>query len=124
MPNLTYKKQFLLLIIWVPIVILIFRFVNNRALASLIASVGFILMPGVFFVREWRVKKHKLHIGALALFLFGAAFPIFLLRVFYWGKEFSSIYFMGLSAAVMHRASSVLYFIMLASTLYHWKSEK
>ncbi len=124
MKSLTYKVQVISLVVWIVAVIFIFKLVADKPTAGLIAGIGFLILPGLFLVAELTGAKRKLHMAALTIFLACSALPIFLLRVFNWGAEFSSLDFYGLSAKFMHRISNYFYIVMLGSAIYHWRRSK
>ena len=124
MLSLNYRSQVVFLVAWVLIVMLIFKVIPDKQIASLFAGGGFIVLPTLFLVEEIRKQRNKAHIAILLIFLFFSAIPIFLLRVLNWGVDFSSINLLGISAEFLHRFANVLYMTILVSAIYHWRRKK
>lgn len=124
MLNIKYRNQVILLVGWILIVIVLFRLVTDKQMASLFAGAGFIILPILFLLSEFKGRRSKVHIATLAFFLVFSALPIFLLRIFNWGTEFNSIYFLGFSAEFLHRTSNIIYLIVLSSATYHWRAKQ
>lgn len=120
MPNISYKTQSFILIVWILVVMALFRFISDRQVAASIAGLGFIVLPTLFLYSEFRSYKRILHIFVLGIFLIAAAMPIFLLRVLNWGSDFSSLDLFGIPATGLHKASNYLYLLMLCSAVYHF----
>ncbi len=130
MKNFSYIKKAVLLILWIPVVVFIFRFISDRHVAALITGIGFILLPtAVLFHENWgnsrRARVTKL---SCVQFLILFAWPIFLLRVFNWETEFNDILFLGVSPAILHQYSSWSYFLMVLAVAFqafmNWRNEK
>lgn len=124
MKNINYKVQVISLVVWIVVVLFIFKFVPDRPTAGLIAGVGFLILPSLFLIAELAGEKRKLHMASLTVFLACSALPIFLLRIFNWGAEFGTLNFYGLSAVLLHRFSNYFYLVMLGSAIYHWRRSK
>ena len=128
MENLRSKKylqQFLILFIWIGVVILIFKIIDDRQVAAVFAGIGFILWPTLFILAELcSQKSNKIHVALLSFFLFANAVPIFLLRVLNWGEDFVNLRLFGIPAQSFHKFSNLLYLIVMASCLFHYFSQK
>ena len=120
--------QFLILAIWVQVVILIFKLIEDRQLAALIAGAGFILWPLVFLIHELinkdKASRSALHtVGCLQFLLLFAA-PLFLLRILNWGVSFNELNLLGVPATQLHRFSNVSYLIMTLAVVYSSYQER
>jgi hypothetical protein len=123
MKPIRFLYQALTLSLWGGIVIAIFYFSDNRQVAAVFAGAGFILVPSVFLLFEAR-RSVKRHFCFLAAFLILAAWPIFLMRLIYWGEAFSELSLIGVPMSLLHRLSSILFVMMIFSALYGEAKEK
>ena len=129
MKKITYFKQTCILVLWIPLVILLFRFISDRQMAALVAGLGFLLLPLFFFGYELSKNKMKswlVVIGCLQFLIF--ALPIFLLRVLNWGIAFNDLFFLGIPASSLHHYSNVSYFALLGVMCFKsyqsWRNKK
>ena len=113
-------------VIWIAIVTMLFKFIPSKQVAGVIAGFGFVLWPTVFLVFELRqTLKDKIYITILTVFLIANALPIFLLRIFNWGADFSELSLFGIPAARFHGASNVMYLMMmLMSAWLYFKNKR
>ncbi len=119
MKSKVYLYQFLVLLFWIVIVILLFKFISEKQVAAVFAGVGFILWPTLIFAYEWNQKpREKIYLGILAIFLVANALPLFLLRVLNWGADFSSLSLFGIPATRFHATSNILYLLVMASCAF------
>jgi hypothetical protein len=113
----SYKNLLILQIIWIFAVILLFSTIPDKKLASIFAGAGFILIPILILISEFqKTEKNKSVIVTVLVFLLISALPIFLLRVFNWSSDFKDLSLLGISADQLHKASNVIYLIMMAVT--------
>lgn len=120
MKFLTHRLQFFILALWIPAVMIIFKLINDRAWASIVAGIGFIFWPALFLILEIYSKnlKSKLHIVGCLQFLILSAIPIFLLRILNWGINFNELSLFGVSAVMFHQFSNISYLIMTIAIAY------
>lgn len=102
-------------VIIVLLVILTFRIVPDRKIASLLASSLF--LGGSFWViwSEVRIRffwKRFSFYGAV-IFLLVSALPIVSLRLLHWDQNFSDIHFLGFSGNDLHQFSNKVFVAML-----------
>ena len=121
-----YRNQLAVFLLWAVCVIVFFKFIPDRQTAALIAGMGFIFLPGLFLFLELRAaQKSKIHIMALCLFLVVSALPIFLLRVIYWGENFSTLTLFGIPATNLHQISNFIFLVVMISCFYNsWILER
>ncbi len=121
-----YLYQFFILFAWIAIVMLLFRLIPEKQVAAIFAGLGFIIWPSLFFTYEWNQKpKDKIYLIILAVFLLACALPIFILRIAYWGADFSSLNLFGIPAARFHATSNILYLLVMLMTLIcYFKAKK
>ena len=124
MEKLNYKVQSVILVVWIFVVMAIFKVIPEKQMASLIAGSGFIIWPVLFLIHEFKSARNKIHIFTNILFLAAAALPIFLLRVMNLGSEFSTLSILGVPAAELHKYSNFFYILVLISALYYWLSPR
>lgn len=114
-----YRFEFFIMALWIIAVILFFKLIPNKQVASLVAGLGFVLIPSVFIFLEFKKAKAAIsHVVILAVFLVLAALPIFLSRILNWGQDFSSLTVFGVPLELIHKYSNGLYIIMMLSALY------
>ena len=118
--------QMEIFIIWIVVVTLLFKFIPSKQIAGAIAGFGFVLWPTLFFILELKQPlRDKIYMTILAVFLLANALPIFLLRIFNWGTEFSELSLLGIPANRFHGVSNVLYLVMmLTSAWLYFKNKK
>ena len=116
---MSYRAQIVVLVLWIFAVTAIFRLVEDRQVASLIAGAGFIVFPAIFLLGEIRNGRRKIHMTVLVFFLVLCALPIFLLRIANWGTDFSQLSLLSLPAPVFHKVSNIFYILVLVSAIYH-----
>lgn len=133
MKKITYRVEVILLVLWIPCVVLLFKLIPEKKVASVFTGVGFIALPTLFLINEWLRKKagstfSKIYILINMEFLLVLGLPIFLLRVFNWNSEFSQLSFMGVPAENLHKFSNANYMLVLLSAMWlafkEWKNEK
>jgi hypothetical protein len=115
-----YLYQFGVLLVWMICVVLLFKFIESKQIASVWAGLGFVAIPIVLLLLELRQsQKNKLQIFILFLFLILSALPIFLLRILNWGVDFSTLTLAGIPATSLHGISNFFYLLMMLSCLFH-----
>lgn len=130
MKKITYMKQTSILFLWVLAVVLLFKFIEIKKTAAIIAGLGFVILPiGIIYVEKQRAKlKSWLVVAGCLQFLLFFAIPIFLLRVIYWESAFDQIYFFGLPASALHRYSNASYLILVGilsfKSFQEWENKK
>lgn len=95
--------------------------VLDRGTAALVNSLWFILycLLLLYFVPKRSLDEK--FIGVLSfIFLLFFALPIFFLRVYYWGENFSSLSLFGISSSYFHQGSRWV-FLCLAIGLLIWE---
>lgn len=122
--KISYLTQIILLIVWIIVVMLLFRLIPDRQMAATFAGAGFILLPVVFLISELKNARHGLHLFTLGFFLVVSAFPIFGLRILNWGVEFDSLSIIGIQAHFLHKISSYIYMLIVLSAGYYFLKER
>ena len=119
---LTYRIQFIVLAVWIPIVLLIFKSIDDRVVAAMIAGAGFVLWPIIFLVNEICARNHrqisKIHLVGCLQFLVLFAIPILYLRISNQGAQFNELSLLGVSGSQLHRFSNISYMIMTVAIVY------
>lgn len=121
MKKISYKVQVIAFVVWIFIVFGIFRLVPDKQMAGILAGIGFLILPLVFLVTEFKGEKNNLHRAALIIFLVFTAVPIFLVRITTWPEDFSTTDFYGVPSLFLHQLANFLYLGVLASAIYHWR---
>jgi hypothetical protein len=113
-----YRNKFIGLVLWIFIVMGLFRFISDRRIAATIAGIGFIILPMYLIFSETKLnRKNWFVILTSVVFLFFSALPIFYLRVFNWEADFKDLNFLGIPSDFLHKTSNKLYLLMLISVL-------
>ena len=82
MKSKIYLYQMEVFIVWIAVVVMLFRFTPSKQIAGAVAGFGFVLWPSLFLIFECRQSaRDKIYIAVLVAFLFLNALPIFLLRI-------------------------------------------
>lgn len=119
MKSKMYFYQMEIFIIWIVVVTLLFKLIPSKQIAGAIAGFGFVLWPTLFFIFELKQSlKDKIYMTVLAIFLLTNALPIFLLRVFNWGTDFSELNLLGIPAIRFHGISNVMYLVMMGMSAW------
>lgn len=115
----TYRNQMIALLIWIPIIIVIFKIVSDRQIASLLASVGFIVIPGYFLFLEIKndTEGDTIYRNFLAVFLICFSIPILLVRILNWGEDFTKLTIVGIQATRLHTISGFAYLFLIAASV-------
>ena len=122
---ISYKKQSIVLAVWIVVVVTLFNAFSDRMIASLFATAGFVLWPTFFLISELANERRKIHTFSLLVFLLLAAIPLLYLRVSNWGADFSNLELFGLKAESIHKNANYLYFfIQMSAAYHHWKFKK
>ena len=125
MKSKVYLYQLILLLVWIGVVVLLFKLISEKQIAAVIAGFGFILWPVLFLLYEWNQKpRNKIYIAILAIFIFANAIPIFLVRVLNWGDDFSTLSIAGIPALRFHAISNVLYLLVMTSCFFCFVKSK
>lgn len=113
-----FTIELLVLLMWIPCVIFIFKFIQDRKIAGLVAGAGFLLIPVINIFRERNSGASSLsrlaRVFASGAFFLLSAMPIFLFRVFNWEKNLEDISIFGLmSGRELHSFSNILFVAMI-----------
>ncbi len=114
-----FTIELLVLLLWIPCVIFIFKFIQDRKIAGLVAGAGFLLIPVFNIFRERKStassSSRLARVFASGAFFLLSAMPIFLFRVFNWEKSLEEISIFGaLSGRELHSLSNILFVVMIA----------
>lgn len=106
----------LIAILYIPIVMLIFRLSPDRLTAGYIAGAGFVLIGVALF---WGLKSlgPQARWTRIAAFihLFGISLPLLIFRSMNSGVDFKDIHIMGIPGPVFHQVSTWVYLIMIVA---------
>lgn len=96
-------------------VLAVFRLIEDRQTAGVLAGALFTLVFSSIFVIEVRKPAPwtRFTLYGVGLFLASSALPIFLLRLIYWGKPWSDVSIFGIAATELHFISSRVYVAMM-----------
>lgn len=101
---------------------LMFKLIADRQIAGLMAGVGFLAVGlyAIFRTLRWenKLRHPTFHMVRLHTWLF--TLPILLVRIQYWGHDFSQLHFLGIPGPDMHKYSEKVYLVMMAATLFDW----
>ena len=121
-----YRNYVTLQVLGIALVMLIFRVILDRKIASLFAASIFISLPLVIALIEYKKGTFK-SLSSLVGLAFWAclAMPIFLSRVIFWDQEFAAIQIFGMPVSALHGVSNTVYLFWIAVTFFeHWKTKR
>lgn len=113
--NSRFRNYLRLEALVVVLVMLSFRFIPDKKIASLIASTLFIVSTCGILYWEMRLpnfRKRPTFWGAL-VFLLVSVLPIFSLRLIFWDQPFDQIQIGGMTGAEIHKASNSVFILLL-----------
>lgn len=119
--NIKYWQMIVFQVIVVIGVILLFRTIPDKKVASVFASLLFIILSGSLSYIEFQKPKpwiNPLFLSAL-FFLVVIALPLPIFRFLNWDKDFSEIKIWGLDGPVFHRISNYFFILMLVATVWN-----
>lgn len=113
-----FTLELLVLLLWIPCVIFIFKFIQDRKIAGLVAGAGFLAIPLFNIYRERRSvapeSSRLARVAACGVFFLLSAMPIFLYRVFNWEKNLEEISILGImTGRQLHSFSNILFIAMI-----------
>lgn len=113
--NLIYA--FLLEVLTLPLVILIFKFVEPRKIAGLLAGNWFLVLAIIVYllIKDYPGRSYA-RWGLLAHVLL-ATLPLLILRLVFWNLEFSEISIFGISGTLIHRTSEKVFLLLVLGTV-------
>lgn len=114
------KWDLLTLVLMIPVVMGLFRVIDDRALASLYAGALFVLGPAALMIARWRrplpaPMAHLIWWNGVLLFWVAFALPILGMRLAHWGEPFAELQWLGVPATVWHRTANIFYILMMGS---------
>lgn len=122
MKFLTYRIQFIILAIWIPVVLILFKVIDDKSLAAMIAGAGFVLWPLIFIINEIALRAERkisrIHLIGCLQFLILFALPIMYLRVSNLNAPFNELSLLGVPGSQLHRFSNISYMIMTVAVVY------
>jgi len=114
--RLNSRALIVVLLLWIPVVGLLFATIPEKKVASVVAGTGFLILPLlVLFAEFTKVEKSKVVIFFTTVFFLFSALPIFLLRVLNWSRDFSELSLLGVPADFLHRSANILYLLMVVA---------
>lgn len=113
--RLNSRSLVVALLLWIPVVGLLFATIPEKKIASLVAGVGFLILPLLVLNSEFAKAEQKSRAVILftGVFFIFSALPIFLLRVLNWSREFSELSILGIPADYLHRSANFLYLLVV-----------
>ena len=112
-------------IIVILLVMLSFRWIEDRQVAATFAGALFVILPLGMWTLELRHREpqRRLWLASLLQFWIFFALPIMGLRVFNWGVPFDQLSLFGIPGPFLHQWSSKSYMVMVGFTAWEaWKS--
>lgn len=112
----SYILFLILEILTVPLVITIFKAVEPRKTAAVLAGSLFVSLGSFLLVKSFRAKQSLTLYAALAhLLLF--SIPMLSKRIYYWSSDFSEITFYGIGGTDFHKISEYAFTVLFLATL-------
>lgn len=115
-----YVVFFALQILVIIAVTLVFKIIEDRKIASIIASLCFIGSSLYYVIIEYKdgVWKYSSVFISSILFLMAVALPMLISRILQWDVEFSQVVVLGIPGPLFHRISNGFYIAMMLTTLW------
>ncbi len=119
----TVREEILPLILVIPLVVLLFRFIPERKIAATIAGLLFVVVPAALMWKRARSTEVASMIrwvwwfGVLQFWMF-FALPILGARVLFWETAFEEFSFFGQTGETWHRLASKSYMVMMVAVLF------
>src|SRR5690606_27832785 len=104
----------------VPLVILMFKYIEPKKIAAIFASVVFIGF-GIFGILKsitWPNYKKEVLFWLFCLQLVAISLPIFLTRILNWNSDFSTLQIFSIPAADFHKLSERFGLVILVVLLF------
>lgn len=113
-----YLKHVIFLILWIPIVILLFKMIEPKRVASIFASLGFLTLSFYIMFSEYYGPRNKIYLFVAGAFFIICALPVPLLRLIYWDTDYNLIVVGGIHASSLHELSNYMYITLLVLAVY------
>lgn len=113
----------------VPAVIFIFKFIEPRQIAALLASFTFISFGvfGLFKITKWPAFKWDILFWLFCIHLLVISLPTLFVRLLNWSSDFATLHIFGIPAPIFHKLSERFAMIMMVVVLikiYRLRSPK
>jgi len=116
------SSETIVLLVWIVVVGLIFRFIADRQIAGLLAGTGFVIIPIWLMYKQLNLPNSYvkgIKLGVVAFFLLFNALPIIGLRLFNWGLDFNTLNLFGIvTGRQIHQVSSWIYLAMVLCYIF------
>jgi hypothetical protein len=114
--NSKYRKYIFLQLVIVILVIVTFRVIPEKRVASVVATTLFFLGAGLVLVSEGKTAQGRKSFSFLAtlIFMVGFILPIIVLRLRSWDGLFEMETLFGVTGGQLHRGSNMAFMAMLA----------
>ncbi|MFN7727840.1 MAG: hypothetical protein ACK5P7_01655 [Bdellovibrio sp.] len=125
--NSIYRYRFFLglELVVVVAVIMIFKVIEDRALAGTIAGMTFLISTALVLVLEWiHVKRLTWTIAGGAIFMALSVLPILIIRSATWGTPFDQAEFLGIRGAWLHKISNYVFLLFLVGIFISLQKER
>lgn len=120
-------KLFLALqIMTVPLVMMIFRWIEPRIVAAVLAGAWFCVSSGFIVFRSfcWPHKWKSPVFWTSLFFSAGIAFPMLTVRAFNWAAPFDQLSVWGIPGPLFHRASNLIFLVMVGATIWEFRKQR
>lgn len=106
-----------ILFITIPIVIFLFKFIEERKVAATLAGFLFLVVGLTLVSLEWRRQRgaQSTLFWTAWFFLFASVFPILGLRLANWDRPFDETVLFGVTGPSFHRYSNAIYIMMVVA---------
>jgi hypothetical protein len=111
-----HRKYIFLQLVIVVLVILSFRLIPEKRMASLVATSLFLLGAGFVLLMEAKTSQGRKGLSFLSTLIFVLFFvvPIIVLRIKSWDGVFELESLFGITGGQLHRGSNVAFMVMLS----------
>lgn len=117
--------QILLMLFWIPVVMVLFAVTPDKKVASCLAGIGFLIIPGFIWFEEFTADNRSwVIVLAMTQFLLLFSVPIMGARLLFWYSEFNSLSIFGVEGRLWHQYSSYSYAFAIMSIGAIWYLER
>lgn len=110
-----YALFMILEILTVPIVISVFKLVEPKKVAAVLAGSLFVSLGFFIYSKSFRARK-SLSLYFSFAHLFFLSLPMLIKRVFYWNSDFNEILFYGVPGPSFHKFSEAFFIVLFTAS--------
>jgi hypothetical protein len=125
--KINYVQMLLMQLVVIVGVVVLFRVIPDRKIASIFTTLLFILLSAIiFYVESTKIEKWKNPLFICSgIFLFLIVIPLAVVRFLNWQYDFSELKIWWIAAPKFHNISNYIFILMIIASLWNlFKSRK